>query len=127
MFDIGAFELLIVAVLALVVVGPKELPRMLRTVMQVVRKVKAMSREFTSGLDDLAKEVDINEMVKDADLDPFKDLRDEEGLKPGMTPDEITKKILSNQSKKVSRVATVKTEADEKSDLSEEADKSDDK
>lgn len=127
MFDIGTFELLIVAVLALVVVGPKELPGMLRTVMKAVGKVKTLSREFSSGLDDLAREVDINDLVKDADLDPFKDLRDEEGLKPGMTPDEVTKKILSNQVKKVSRTSTVKADSDQASTSDKDVGVPDDK
>lgn len=110
MFDIGGIELLIIGIIALVVVGPKDLPRLVRSVSGVFRKVKSLSREFRSGLDDLAREVDVNEFVKDADLDPFKDLRDEEGLKPGMTPDEVTKHILSNQEKKISRSATVKSD-----------------
>ncbi len=112
MFDIGGIELLIIGIIALVVVGPKELPRLVRSVSDVFRKLKGLSREFRSGLDDLAREVDVSEFAKDADLDPFKDLRDEEGLKPGMTPDEVTKHILSNQEKKVSREATVKPDED---------------
>lgn len=111
MFDIGGIELVIIGIIALIVVGPKDLPRLVRSVSGIFRKIKALSREFRSGLDDLAREVDVNEFVKDADLDPFKDLRDEEGLKPGMTPDEVTEHILSNQEKKVSRKATV--DADE--------------
>ena len=46
MFDIGWQELFIVGVLALLVVGPRDLPRTLRTVMGYVRKAKGMAREF---------------------------------------------------------------------------------
>ena len=110
MFDIGGIELLVIGVIALVVVGPKELPRLVRSVSGMFRKVKSLSREFRSGLDDLAREVDINEFAKDADLDPFKDLREEEGLKPGMTPDEVTEHILSNKEKKTNQKSTGKSD-----------------
>lgn len=125
MFDIGGIELLIIGIIALVVVGPKDLPRLVRSVSGVFRKVKSLSHEFRSGLDDLAREVDVNEFVKDTDLDPFKDLRDEEGLKPGMTPDEVTKHILSNQEKKVNREATVKPDESKGSTASDKADSGD--
>lgn len=125
MFDIGGIELLIIGIIALIVVGPKDLPRLVRSVSGVFRKIKALSREFRSGLDDLAREVDVNEFVKDADLDPFKDLRDEEGLKPNMTPDEVTKHILSNQEKKVSRKATVKPDEPKDPPASNKADSGD--
>ena len=125
MFDIGGIELLVIGIIALVVVGPKDLPRLVRSVSGVFGKIKALSREFRSGLDDLAREVDVNEFVKDADLDPFKDLRDEEGLKPDMTPDEVTKHILSNQEKKVSREATVKPDEPKDPTASDKADTGD--
>lgn len=63
MFDIGWPELLIVAVLTIIVVGPKDLPRVLRTIFHWVRKARAMAREFQDGVDD---------MVRDAKLDDFK-------------------------------------------------------
>ena len=120
MFDIGGIELLIIGIIALVVVGPKDLPRLIRSISGIIGKIKSLSAEFRSGLDDLAREVDVSEVVREADVDPFKDLRDEEGLRPGMTPDEVTKKILSNQSKKVSKAATVKTEESDKAKSADE-------
>lgn len=66
MFDIGMWELLVVGVVALIVVGPKDLPKMFRTLGQVTGKVRGMAREFQatmnaaaseSGLDDLSKEL----------------------------------------------------------------------
>ena len=100
MFDIGGIELLVIGVIALVVVGPKDLPRLLRSVSGVVRKVKNLSSEFRSGLDDLAREVDVEEMVRKADVDPFNDLREEEGVTPDMSPEEVTEHILSNKEEK---------------------------
>lgn len=64
MFDIGWQELFIVAILALIVVGPKELPRVLRTVMGVVRKARMMARDFQDGLDDVVREADLDDMKK---------------------------------------------------------------
>ncbi|WP_262696368.1 Sec-independent protein translocase protein TatB [Kordiimonas aquimaris] len=90
MFDIGAMELFVVATLALVVVGPKELPKLLRTVAGFVRRMREMAAEFRSGVEDLAAEVE-------REVDPFADLRKEEGLRPGMSPSEITEHIMTNR------------------------------
>ena len=65
MLDIGWPELLIVALVTIIVVGPKELPRVLRTVTQMVRKVRAMASEFQSGIDDLAREAELDDLKKD--------------------------------------------------------------
>ena len=64
MFDIGWQELFIVSILAVVVVGPKELPRVLRTVMGIVRKARMMARDFQDGLDDVVREADLEDMKK---------------------------------------------------------------
>ena len=64
MFDIGATELLVIAVVAIIVVGPKELPRMLRTVGQMVAKARSMAREFQSHLNDAADEAGLDEVRK---------------------------------------------------------------
>jgi len=62
MFDIGWQELFIVAVLAVIVVGPKELPRVLRTVMGVVRKARMLARDFQDGLDEVVREADLEDI-----------------------------------------------------------------
>lgn len=64
MFDIGATELMIIAIVAIVVVGPKELPRMFRTVGQFVGKAKSMAREFQMHLNDAAEEAGLDEVRK---------------------------------------------------------------
>ena len=66
MFDIGFPELMVVALLALVVVGPKDLPRALKTIMGLVRKAKGMAREFQSGVDEMVREADLQDLKKDA-------------------------------------------------------------
>ena len=64
MFDIGWQELFIVAVLALLVIGPKDLPRALRTMGKWVRKARVMARDFQGGLDDVMREAELDD-VKD--------------------------------------------------------------
>jgi sec-independent protein translocase protein TatB len=64
MFDIAPTELLIVALVALVVIGPKDLPRVMRTVGQWVGKAKGMARHFRSGLDTMMREAELEEMEK---------------------------------------------------------------
>lgn len=71
MFDIGWPELMIIAVITILVVGPKELPKVLRTLTMWVRRVREMAMEFQSGLDDLAREAELEEMQKElADTAP---------------------------------------------------------
>lgn len=62
MFDIGWSELLIVGVVALIVVGPKELPRLFRTVGQFVGKARGMAREFQRAMNRAADEAGVDEV-----------------------------------------------------------------
>ena len=63
--DIGWQELFLIALVTIIVVGPKEIPRVLRTVSFWVRKIKGMAREFQSGIDDLAREADLDDFRKE--------------------------------------------------------------
>ncbi|MFZ3034930.1 MAG: Sec-independent protein translocase protein TatB [Parvibaculum sp.] len=64
MFDMGWSELLLVAVLAIVFVGPKDLPRLMRTVGQYVAKMRGMAREFQNSFEELARESELEELRK---------------------------------------------------------------
>lgn len=66
MFDIGWSELAVIAVVALVIIGPKDLPKVLRTVGQWVSKARSMAREFQSGIDDMVREAELDELRKAA-------------------------------------------------------------
>jgi sec-independent protein translocase protein TatB len=81
MFDIGWSELLIVAVIAIIVVGPRDLPRMLRTLGQYTRKMRSMAGEFKSQFNDALEEADLGDIKKDVEslrsLDPLKGVKDE--------------------------------------------------
>lgn len=62
MFDIGAVELLVVAVVAVIVVRPKDLPTMLRTVGQYIGKLRAMAREFQNQFEEAARDTGIDDI-----------------------------------------------------------------
>jgi len=67
MFDIGWPELMLVMVIGLIVIGPKELPNAIRTVMSVVRKLRGAAREFQSSLDDIARESGLDDVKRQMD------------------------------------------------------------
>ncbi len=60
MFDLGWTELLVIGIVALIVVGPKDLPGMFRTVGQFVGKAKAMAREFSKAMNDAADDAGVS-------------------------------------------------------------------
>lgn len=64
MFDVGAPELLLIAIVALLVVGPKDLPRLLRTVGNWMGKARATARHFRTGVDAMIREAEMEEMQK---------------------------------------------------------------
>jgi sec-independent protein translocase protein TatB len=64
-FGIGASELLIIAIVALLVVGPKDLPRLLRSIGQFTRKIQGMAREFQEHLNEAAKEAGVDDIKKE--------------------------------------------------------------
>jgi len=64
MFGVDSTEFLIVAVLALVFIGPKDLPKVMRTVGYWVGRVRGMARHFTSGLENMMREAELEEMEK---------------------------------------------------------------
>ena len=61
-FDIGWPELLLIGVVALVVIGPKDLPRALRVCGYWVRKARTLSREFQSSVEQMVREAELEEM-----------------------------------------------------------------
>lgn len=77
MLDIGWVELSIIALITILVVGPKEIPRVLRTVTQVMRKVRGMASEFQSGIDDLARESELDDLKKDIEKTASRDFASE--------------------------------------------------
>ena len=64
MFDVAPTELMLVVVVALVVIGPKDLPKAMRFVGKWVAKARGMARHFRSGLDTMMREAELEELEK---------------------------------------------------------------
>ena len=64
MFDIASSELLLVAIVALVVIGPKDLPRLMRVVGHWVGKAKGVARQFRSGFDEMVRQSELEDLEK---------------------------------------------------------------
>ncbi|WP_407051359.1 Sec-independent protein translocase protein TatB [Methyloraptor flagellatus] len=81
MLDIGWSELLIIGVVALVVVGPEELPQLLRTVGQWVGKVRRMAGEFQNQMNEAIREAELDDVKKSVEdlrsLSPASMIRNE--------------------------------------------------
>jgi sec-independent protein translocase protein TatB len=65
MFDLGWSELLLVAVVALVVIGPKDLPVAMRQLGKWVGKARAMTRHVRAGFDEMVRQSELEEMEKE--------------------------------------------------------------
>jgi sec-independent protein translocase protein TatB len=83
MFDISWTEFVLIGVVALIVIGPKELPAVLRTLGQYTRKVRSMAADFQSQFQEAMREAEMADLKKQVDdlatgikqYDPLKDVR----------------------------------------------------
>ena len=83
MFDISWTEFLLIGVVALIVIGPKELPAVLRTLGQWTRKVRSMAADFQGQFQEAMREAEMADLKKQVDdiahdikhYDPLKDVR----------------------------------------------------
>jgi len=67
LFDIAWSELALIAAVALIVIGPKDLPRVMRTVGQWMRRARSMASEFQRNFDDMVREAELDELRKDVE------------------------------------------------------------
>lgn len=67
MLDIGWSELMVVGLVALIIIGPKDLPKVMRTFGRYVGKVQGMAREFQSSMEDMARESELADAKKALD------------------------------------------------------------
>jgi sec-independent protein translocase protein TatB len=66
-FDIAWSELALIAAVALIVIGPKDLPRVMRNVGQWTRRARAMAADFQRNLDDMMREAELDEIRKEVE------------------------------------------------------------
>ncbi len=76
MFDFGWSEIVVIGTIALVVIGPKDLPKALRTGGMLMRRVRSMAREFQNSVDDLIREAELDEIRKAVRVDLNKPIED---------------------------------------------------
>jgi sec-independent protein translocase protein TatB len=62
MFDFAWSELMVIGAVALIVIGPKDLPRALKTAGMVVRRARALAREFQGSIEDLIREAELEDV-----------------------------------------------------------------
>lgn len=79
MFDLGWTELMVIGIVALIVVGPKDLPGMFRAVGNFVGKAKRMAREFSQAMNDAADDAGVSDVKRtlNAASDPMKSAMNE--------------------------------------------------
>jgi sec-independent protein translocase protein TatB len=65
LFDIGGWEFLLIGILGVIIIGPKELPGAVRTVSIFIRRTRGLARDFQSGLEDVAREAEIDNIKDD--------------------------------------------------------------
>jgi sec-independent protein translocase protein TatB len=63
-FDIGSTELLLTAVVALVVIGPKDLPKAMRVIGHWVGRARGVARHFRAGFDEMIRQSELEELEK---------------------------------------------------------------
>lgn len=66
MLDLGWQEFFLIATIAVVVVGPKDLPKVIRTVVGWIRKVRSMARDFQGSIEEVAREAELDEIRQEA-------------------------------------------------------------
>ncbi|MBU6155789.1 MAG: Sec-independent protein translocase protein TatB [Alphaproteobacteria bacterium] len=65
MFDIGWSELVVIAIVALVVIGPKDLPQAFRVAGQWMAKARLMAQEFQSHIDEMMRQADVEDLKRE--------------------------------------------------------------
>jgi sec-independent protein translocase protein TatB len=75
MFDFGWSEIVVIGAIALVVIGPKDLPKALRTGGMLMRRARSMAREFQNSVDDMIREAELDDIRKAAESAVHTDLK----------------------------------------------------
>lgn len=106
MLDFGWTELLVIGVVALIVIGPRDLPLALHTFGKYVAKLKSMAREFQSSVDDIARQHELKEL--------------QEGINKFSSPEQAIENYVTGLEKKGARPAATDDESTAKTNLTDE-------
>ena len=114
MLDIGFPEFLLISFVLLIVVGPKDLPKVLKSITSFIRKIKSMASQFHSGIDDLANEAEISDLRKEVNeidkesliddhVSEIRELQDDVNIKSIKTDINDIKKSKNRNKKSISK------------------------
>ena len=81
--EFGGIELMAIAAIALIIIGPKDLPVMLRKLGKFVGKMRGMAQEFRASFDELARQSELDELRKEVEAMRLAQTYDPTGLVPG--------------------------------------------
>ncbi|MQP67804.1 twin-arginine translocase subunit TatB [Niveispirillum sp. SYP-B3756] len=116
MFDIGWSEIAVIAVVALVVIGPKDLPKALHTVGKWVAKARSLAREFQNNVDDMVRQAELDELRKQVEQARSFNLNQE--LEKAIDPDGKLREPLGGPQEGTAKPATpVTPDPEEDADL----------
>ena len=117
MFDIGATELLLIIVVAILVIGPKDMPLAMRTAGRWIGKIRKLSGHFRTGLDAMVREAELEDMEKKWKAQNEKIMREHpDGAPPQMEP---TGAYPPEKAAELKRLAQEKSVANEQSAAAE--------
>ncbi len=78
---LGFWEFFVIAIVALIVVGPRDLPRMAKTVGGYVRQARGFAKEFRKSFEEMGREIELDELRKEVEAlkrgEPFDDIKNE--------------------------------------------------
>ena len=123
MFDIGWQEIFILAVIALIVIGPKDLPGAVRAITRGIRKARSLARDLRDGMDDVVREaemedfantisgedMDLTQKFKDAANIEFDEIDIEDDLRDSMTEAAEDLNITTNPKSSVEKTEKKKS------------------
>ena len=108
MLDIGFPEFLLISFVLLIVVGPRDLPKVLRSITSFIRKIKSMASQFHSGIDDLANEAEISDLRKEVNKIDKKSLIDGNVSEIKDLENDINIKSIKNDIDNIKNSKTIK-------------------
>lgn len=107
MFDIAWSELLLIVVLMLVVMGPKDLPKVMNSIGRMLAKARGFAREFTGSFQQMAKEAELEDIIKKANR--AQSIKPADIVKKMVDPEGSIDDALSRNSKPKAKADTKKT------------------